>query len=74
LAVLVYWWNPLLVKETFNSGHLDVIAFPFVLEALLLNLRKKISLVSGSFNIIHWYEIVADRTHTPDPSTLNKET
>jgi len=39
-AVLVYWWNPLLVKETFNSGHLDVIAFPFVLGALLLSLRK----------------------------------
>lgn len=40
LAVSVYWWNPLLVKELFNSGHLDVIAFPFVLGALFLNLRK----------------------------------
>jgi alpha-1,6-mannosyltransferase len=39
-AVLIYWWNPLLVKELFNSGHLDVIAFPFVLGALFLNLRK----------------------------------
>jgi alpha-1,6-mannosyltransferase len=40
LAVLIYWWNPLLVNELFNSGHLDVIAFPFVLGALFLNLRK----------------------------------
>jgi alpha-1,6-mannosyltransferase len=40
LAVLVYWWNPLLVKELFNSGHLDVIAFPFVLGSLLLSLRQ----------------------------------
>ncbi len=41
LATLVYWWNPLLVKEVFNSGHLDVIAFPFVLGSMLLNLKKK---------------------------------
>jgi hypothetical protein len=40
LAVLVYWWNPLLVKELYNSGHLDVIAFPFVLGSLLLTLRQ----------------------------------
>jgi alpha-1,6-mannosyltransferase len=39
-AVSIYWWNPLLVKELFNSGHLDVIAFPFILGALVLNLRK----------------------------------
>jgi alpha-1,6-mannosyltransferase len=40
LVVLAYWWNPLLVKELFNSGHLDVIAFPFVLGSLLLSLRR----------------------------------
>jgi len=41
LSLLIYWWNPLLVKEIYNSGHLDVIAFPFVLGALILYLRKK---------------------------------
>ena len=33
---LIYWWNPLLVKEIFNSVHMDVLAFPFVLGAILL--------------------------------------
>ncbi|MDA2917911.1 DUF2079 domain-containing protein [Desulfobacterota bacterium AH_259_B03_O07] len=41
LSLLIYWWNPLLIKEILNSGHLDVIAFPFVLGALILYLRKK---------------------------------
>ncbi len=36
-----YWWNPLLVKEIFNSGHMDVIALPFVLGALLLANRNR---------------------------------
>lgn len=41
---LVYWWNPLLVKVIFNSLHMDVLAFPFVLGAVLLFLagRKKL--------------------------------
>ena len=33
---IVYWWNPLLVKEIFNSAHMDVVAFPFVLAAIFL--------------------------------------
>lgn len=41
---LIYWWNPLLVKEIFNSVHMDVLAFPFVLGAILLFLcgRKRL--------------------------------
>lgn len=41
---LIYWWNPLLVKVIFNSVHMDVLAFPFVLGAVLLFLagRKKL--------------------------------
>ncbi|NOZ23631.1 MAG: DUF2029 domain-containing protein [Planctomycetes bacterium] len=38
---VAYWWNPLLVKEIFNSGHLDVIALPFVLGAVLLAIRGR---------------------------------
>lgn len=33
---IIYWWNPLAVKEIFNSLHMDVLAFPFVLGAILL--------------------------------------
>jgi alpha-1,6-mannosyltransferase len=36
LSLAVYWWNPLLVKEIFNSGHFDSLAFPFVLGAVML--------------------------------------
>ena len=34
--LIIYWWNPLLLKEIFNSGHLDVLVFPFVLSALIM--------------------------------------
>lgn len=40
IYLLIYCWNPLLVKEIYNSGHMDVIAFPFVLGALLLFMNK----------------------------------
>lgn len=33
---LIYWWNPLLVQQIFNSAHMDILAFPFVLGAILL--------------------------------------
>lgn len=39
--LMIYWWNPLLIKEIFNSGHLDVLVFPFVLGALLLAARSR---------------------------------
>lgn len=41
LWLIVYWWNPLMVKEVFNSGHLDVIALPFVLLAFLSVMRRQ---------------------------------
>lgn len=37
----LYWWNPLLVKETFNSAHMDVLLLPLLLAALLLAIRRK---------------------------------
>jgi len=41
LWVAIYWWNPVLIKETFNSAHVDVLAVPFVLAALLLSMRRR---------------------------------
>lgn len=38
---MIYWWNPLLVKEIYNSGHLDVLVLPFAFGGLLLALRAK---------------------------------
>jgi alpha-1,6-mannosyltransferase len=78
LAVLVYWWNPLLVKELFNSGHLDVVAFPFVLGSLLLNLRKNylwsVVLLTLSIGVKLWPIVLIPlvlRPLTEDPKRLS---
>ncbi len=39
--VVIYWWNPLVIKELFNSAHMDVVAMPLVLAGVLLALREK---------------------------------
>ncbi len=33
---MIYWWNPLLIKEIYNSAHMDVAILPFLIGALLL--------------------------------------
>lgn len=40
-GLVIYWWNPILIKETYNSVHMDIIVLPFVLGAVLLALRHK---------------------------------
>jgi hypothetical protein len=40
-ASAVYWWNPLVVKELVNSAHMDGLALPLVVGALLLSVRKR---------------------------------
>jgi hypothetical protein len=47
MAASVYWWNPLLIITVFNAGHMDLIAFPFVLGSLLLVVRNRYVLASG---------------------------
>ncbi|MFH0822182.1 MAG: glycosyltransferase family 87 protein [Pseudomonadota bacterium] len=39
--VAVYWWNPLILKEIFNTTHLDVISLPFALAAILLSTKSR---------------------------------
>ncbi len=48
--LIIYWWNPLLIKEIFNSGHLDVLIYPFVLSALILSFKNKF--VRSTFSLI----------------------
>jgi alpha-1,6-mannosyltransferase len=31
LLIVVYWWNPIVIKEIFNAAHMDVLVIPFVL-------------------------------------------
>ncbi len=39
--LVAYWWNPVLIKETVNSIHMDVMLLPFVLGALLFATKSK---------------------------------
>ena len=41
LWAAVYWWNPLLILHGVNGAHMDVLALPFVLGAILLTLRGR---------------------------------
>lgn len=37
----LYWWNPLVIKEVFNSGHMEGVLIPFVVGAVLLSGRQR---------------------------------
>ena len=50
-GLVVYWWNPLLIKEVYNSGHMDIMLFPFLLAALLFASRQRYLLGSGALGI-----------------------
>lgn len=47
LWAAVYWLNPLVLKETINSAHLEAILMPCVLAAVLFAVRRK--LLGGTF-------------------------
>jgi hypothetical protein len=37
----LYWWNPVVIKELFNSAHMEAVVLPFVLLALWLAIRSR---------------------------------
>lgn len=39
---VIYWWNPVLIKETINSAHMDVLVVLFITLALLTLLHHKL--------------------------------
>jgi hypothetical protein len=41
LWAALYWWNPVVLKELFNSAHMDALIVPLVLGALILAIRKR---------------------------------
>ena len=41
LWVALYWWNPVVLKELFNSAHLEPLIFPFLLGALLASQSRR---------------------------------
>ena len=41
LWAALYWWNPVALKELFNSAHMDIVVVPLVLLALVLAVRQR---------------------------------
>ncbi|GAB4324751.1 MAG: hypothetical protein Kow0059_20480 [Candidatus Sumerlaeia bacterium] len=41
---LIYWLNPLVLKEISNAAHMDILLAPFILGALLLASRRRLTL------------------------------
>lgn len=41
---LIYWLNPLLLKEIHNAAHMDILLAPFILGTLLLAVRGRLML------------------------------
>lgn len=41
LWAALYWWNPVALKELFNSAHMEALLIPLVLGALVLAIRGR---------------------------------
>ena len=41
LWAALYWWNPIVIKEVFNSGHMEGILMPLVAAAVWLAMRRR---------------------------------
>lgn len=48
---IVYWWNPLVIHETYNTLHMDVLLLPFLLLAGLWMIRRQFIAASGALTL-----------------------
>ncbi len=39
---LIYWWNPILLKETYNSAHMEMVILPFLMLGLYWLIQAKV--------------------------------
>lgn len=78
LWAALYWWNPIVVKELFNSAHMDGLLGPVVIGALLLAQRHPFvatSAIGIAFGIKFWPALLLPLVWRPllaDPRTLAK--
>lgn len=47
----IYWLNPLLIKETYLSGHMDVLLLPFLAGLVLLFIKRRYLLSSCALGL-----------------------
>jgi len=50
-AVVIYWLNPLLVKEIYNSAHLDMLLLPFLVGAARAVYRERLIAATAALGI-----------------------
>jgi len=59
----LYWWNPVIVLEMFNSGHMDGLIIPFLVGVLLLarqgRLRLALLALAGAAAVKFWPALLA---------------
>ena len=49
--LMIYWWNPLLVKEIYNSGHMEMVLLPLLVASLLFTIRERYLLASAALGL-----------------------
>ena len=49
LWLALYWWNPVVIKELYNSAHMEAVVMPFVMAGLLLAIRHRTTASSLAF-------------------------
>lgn len=37
----IYWWNPIVIREVFNTAHMDVLALPLVIVSVMLSTANR---------------------------------
>jgi len=48
--LLIYWWNPLFIKEAYNSAHMDVLLMPCLAGGLYWLARHRLAGAGGLFS------------------------
>ncbi len=48
LWAALYWWNPIVLKELFNSAHMEAMLIPLILGGLVLAVRGRLLLGGAS--------------------------
>ncbi len=51
LWLALYWWNPIVIKELYNSTHMEAIVLPFVIGGVLLAVKHRAVLSTTAFTL-----------------------
>ena len=72
----LYWWNPVVVFEVFNAGHMDVLIVPFLVGALGLaklgHLYRAVLALSGAAAVKFWPILLAPMLVRKEMFNLNR--